>query len=188
MVQTFKNSLKICTNDAITSKLNRFLSQYWTNPHPTTGVTAAELMFGQTIKTKFDLLCPDLNTRVNSAQEKQKEYFDKRTKNRVFNDNDLVYVRNYSRTSNVRWIPGRINKRIGNMLYEVILQNNLTQRHVNQLKIRVEERIPELEGSSYTTVRNRTEFSKNLTTSSDTSRYPVWSQSAPIRFADEDWN
>ena len=59
------------------------------------------------------------------------------------------------------------------MLYEVILQNNLTQRHVNQLKIRVEERIPELEGSSYTTVRNRTEFSKNSTTSSDTSRYPV---------------
>ena len=119
-------------------------------------MTPAELMFGQTIKTKFDLLYPDLTTKVNSAQEKQKEYFDKRTKNRVFNDNDLVYVRNYSRTSNVRWIPGQIKKRIGNVLYEVILQNNnLTRRHVNQLKIRMEERIPELEASSYTTVRNR---------------------------------
>ena len=109
-------------------------------------MTPAELMFGQIIKTKFDLLYPDLNTRVNSAQEKQREYFDKRTKSRVFNDNDLVYVRNYSKTSNVRWIPGRIKKRIGNVLYEVILQNNnLTRRHVNKLKIRVEERIPELE-------------------------------------------
>ena len=151
------------------------LSQYQTTPHPTTGVTPAELMFGQTIKTKFDLLYPDLTTKVNSAQEKQKEYFDKRTKNRVFNDNDLVYVRNYSRTSNVRWIPGRIKKRIGNVLYEVILQNNnLTRRHVNQLKIRVEERIPELEASSYTTVRNTGQSPQtNSITSSGTSYYPV---------------
>ena len=57
MVQTFKNSMKTCTNGTITYKLNRFLSQYRTTPHRTTGVTPAELMFGQT---------------VNSAQAKQK--------------------------------------------------------------------------------------------------------------------
>ena len=38
------------------------------------------------------------------------------------------------------------------LFYKII---NLTRRHVNQLKIRVEERIPELEASSYTALVKR---------------------------------
>ena len=115
------------------------------------------------------------------------KYVDKSTKNRVFNDNDLVYICNYSRTSNIWWIPGWIKRRIGNV---VILQdNNLVLRNVNQLKIRAEKGIPELEASSHTTVRNTRQSSQtNSATSSGTSRYPVWSQRALIRFADEDWS
>ena len=52
---------------------------------------------------------------------------------------------------------------------KLILQNNLTRRHVNQLKIWVEEEIPELEASSHTTARNTGQSSqKNSTASSDT--------------------
>ena len=49
------------------------------------------------------------------------------------------------------------------LFYKIIA---LLWGHVNQLKIRVEERIPELEASSYTTVRNTEQSNQtNLTTS-----------------------
>ena len=57
---------------------------------------------------------------------------------------------------------------------KMILQNNHTRRHVNQLKTWVEEEIPELKASSHTTAKNTGQSSQtNSTTSSDTSSYPV---------------
>ena len=73
--------------------------------------------------------------------------------------------------------------------YMKLILQKLTRRHVKQLKIWVEEEIPELEARSHTTARNTGQSSQtNSTTSSDTSSYPVQSLRAPIPFADEDWN
>ena len=64
----------------------------------------------------------------------------------------------------------RLKDELEMFLYEVILQdNNIARTHVNQLKIRVEEGIPELEASFHTTVRNKGQsFQTSLPTLSGT--------------------
>ena len=60
-VQTFKQGLKRTTGCSIQDRLSRFLFQYRTTPHTTTGVSPAELLMGQHVRTRFDLLHPDIS-------------------------------------------------------------------------------------------------------------------------------
>ena len=67
-VQIVKNGLKRDTDGTLTERLARILLNYRIIPHSTTGVTPSELMFGRLIKSKVDLVKPDLNTRVENKQ------------------------------------------------------------------------------------------------------------------------
>ena len=62
----------------------KFLLNYRITPHSTTGIAPAELMFGRELRTRFDLLQPDLASKVSKNQEQQKSIFDTHTKDRNF--------------------------------------------------------------------------------------------------------
>ena len=76
-------------------KLARFLFNYRITIHSTTGIAPAELMFGRQLRSRFDLLQPDLVSKVSKKQEQQKSIFDTSTKDHNFSLGDYVYVRNF---------------------------------------------------------------------------------------------
>lgn len=69
-VQTVKKSLKKITSGTLRARLARFLAAYRFTPHSTTGLSPAEMMFGRRVRTRWDLLRPDVQAKVIHSQEK----------------------------------------------------------------------------------------------------------------------
>ena len=69
-VQTFKQFFKAegKTSASLKSNLARFLFSYRTTPNSTTGQTPAELFFSRRLRTRLDLLRPDLGRKAASKQ------------------------------------------------------------------------------------------------------------------------
>ena len=81
-VQTFKQSMKASKQDGrcIAHRLENFLLTYYrTTPHATTNSTPATLFMGRDIRTRFDLLKPDLEGNVSKKQAKQVIHHDHHT-------------------------------------------------------------------------------------------------------------
>ena len=76
------------------SRVARFLSRYRTTPQSTTGTTPAELMFGRKLRTRLDLLKPDLEVAVHRKQTKQKAAHDYHATDCSFKEGAYVYVYN----------------------------------------------------------------------------------------------
>ena len=68
-------------------------------------MSSSELMFGRQFNTGFDLLQLRLDSKVFKRQQKQKQLFNRQTKDSDFVIGDLVYVRNFSKGTPVKWIP-----------------------------------------------------------------------------------
>ena len=107
----------------------QFLFRYRITPQSTTGRSPAELMFGRPLRSRLDLLFPDIQHRVVSQQEKQKAHHDQHCRHRQFNNGDYVYARNF--TAGPAWIPGKI---------EVQLEDGRSvRRHIDHLLPRVDD-------------------------------------------------
>lgn len=74
-IHTFKEAMKAGQNDGMTMshQLACFLLTYHTTPHSTTGVSPCELMMSRQLRTRWDLLKPDIGKSVCQRQEKQME-------------------------------------------------------------------------------------------------------------------
>ncbi|XP_039456715.1 uncharacterized protein K02A2.6-like [Oreochromis aureus] len=72
-VQTFKEGMKKVKGDTLQTRLSRFLFSYRITPHATTGLSPAELMMSRRLRSVLDLLMPDVKTKVQHKQLKQKE-------------------------------------------------------------------------------------------------------------------
>ena len=59
-VQTFKSGMKKLTEGTMETRVTRFLFHYCTMPHATTEQSPAELIFGRQLRTRLDLLKPDI--------------------------------------------------------------------------------------------------------------------------------
>ena len=134
------------TEGAMEVKLARFLFFYRVTPHSTTGMSPAELMFGQQLRTRFDILLPGLANRVCKKQEKQKKGFDMHTIEIGSSLKVIMFMLNF-RDNSTKWLPGKIVKQIGNVSIIVRLEDIdvCVKRHQNQLLIRRTTRILELE-------------------------------------------
>ena len=119
-VQTFKKAM-LKMSESLPTRLSRFLFRYRITPQSTTGRSPAELMFGRPLRSRLDLLFPDIQHRVVSQQEKQKAHHDQHCRHRQFNNGDHVYARNF--TAGPAWIPGTINMESGNTAFEVQLED-----------------------------------------------------------------
>lgn len=135
LVQTVKQALRAGqqTRSPLEKTLAAFLLRYRTTPHSTTGVPPSELLFGRNIRTRLDMLRPDVGGRVRDKQSQQKEYHDQHSTTRVFHIGDTVWVWNLR--DGPRWVPGVVSDQLGPLSYMVqVSDGNLWRRHVDHIR------------------------------------------------------
>ena len=103
-------------------RLNNYLFAYRCTPSTVTGKTPSELFIGRNLKSKLDLLKPDVQKFENKLTE---------TVTRSFNVRDTVFIRNYN--GKRKWVPGTIIKKIGKLIYDVRVNESVYRRHVDQI-------------------------------------------------------
>lgn len=138
-VDTFKRALKKMEGEGrVDEIIHTFLQVYRSTPNRSSqhGKSPAEAMLGRKIRTKLDLLLPSKQSefRRNKAQENQ---FNKKhgAIEKTFIAEDSVSVlRHYGNKTN--WKPGMVIERIGNVMYNVLLNDSgkLVRVHANQLR------------------------------------------------------
>ena len=132
-VQTFKQAMRAAKGDpgTLLTKLMRFLLSYRTTPNATTGVSPAELLFGRTLRTRLNLLRPDISTKVQDKQASQKQHHDKKSRDRHFQVGQSVLVENNK--PEPKWVVGTVVEKLGDISYRVQVGNQVWKRHVDQL-------------------------------------------------------
>ena len=136
-VQTFKEGMRKQKDGTVETKLSRFLFKYRITPHSSTGTSPAELIYGRRLLSHLDCILPDLKKKVRDVQQKQKQNHDRHARNRVFQLDDLVYVKSYG--SGKTWEKGKVIGKLGETMYTVLMDNGrCVRKHSDQLKIRVE--------------------------------------------------
>ena len=119
-------------------RIARFLFQYRITPHTTTGLSPAEMLLGRNIRSRLDLLKPNLEQKVAEKQRRQQFDHDKHSRMRQFSDGDKVFVKNQGRGET--WLPGRIIESSGPVSFKVQLQDGRTiSRHQDHLRKRFTE-------------------------------------------------
>ena len=133
-VQTFKQALRAALTEkqTISRKLTNFLLAYRTTPHALTGESPAVLLMGRNLRTRLDILKPNIRKRVEEKQQDQ-ELRSSRNPTRELGIGQTVMARNY-RTKE-KWVPGVITAHPGPLSYEVsVAPNTVWRRHIDQLK------------------------------------------------------
>ena len=134
-VRTFKSAMKASEDDGLSLhiRISRFLANYRATPHATTGISPSELFLQRKMRTKFDMLRPDIPGVVTSKQTIQKKYHDRHVRMRTFTPGQTVMARDY--LSSKKWVPGVIVSRSGPLLYQIQLSDNrIIIRHPDQIR------------------------------------------------------
>ena len=79
---------------------------YCSTPHARTGQSPALLFLGRPIRTRFNLMCPELRRKVRGEQARQKQRHDAHTRFREFAVGDKVMIRDGWDKS--QWRPGTV--------------------------------------------------------------------------------
>ena len=138
MVREVKRALQRCSGGQWDLCLANWLVQQRIVPHSTTGVPPAELMLGRRLRTKLDLLRPNIRTTVVRRQVTQKENHDGKRELRTFEIDGEVYAQNFALGS--KWVPGTICAIDGPVSYVVRLEDGrIWRRHIDQLRVRGHE-------------------------------------------------
>ncbi|CAB4028416.1 Transposon Tf2-9 poly, partial [Paramuricea clavata] len=120
-VQTFKQALRSMEESSkpIQEKLAKFLITYRNTPHSTTGESPAQLMLGRPIRTRLDLVKPNLNRKMVIKQQEQsrKSASAKNRATRQLEVGDMVMARDYR--GNLKWRSGKVIERIGPLMYKI---------------------------------------------------------------------
>ena len=134
-VQIVKQGLKRIKGGSINDRLVKLLFSYRITPHTTTGVSPAQLLMGRNLKSRFDLLKPNVSTRVEQKQQQQKDNYDTHAVPRQFEEEEGVYVRDFR--PGHTWLPGKIVKCSGPVSYRVkIGDGQVVRRHQDHLRKR----------------------------------------------------
>ena len=132
-VQSLKNGLKKLSGGSLESKVYRFLLTYNVTPHGTTGECPSVLLNKRRLRTRLDLIRPDLQAKVEFSQDRMKAQHDKHSKSRILEIGDTVYCRNFR--GNPKWISGVITKQLGPVSFLVALPDGrVWKRHINHLR------------------------------------------------------
>ncbi|XP_033111008.1 uncharacterized protein K02A2.6-like [Anneissia japonica] len=142
-VQTMKQGLKASKHDccSINTRLSRFLLAYRNSEHNLTKQTPAQLFMKRPLRSRLDILRPNLNESVRNRlhNEMQKS----KSRMRVFEVNDLVYTRDFRGKDKMKWSAGVIVKKLGPLRYQVSVGSQLWLRHADQIMIRYSEPLVE---------------------------------------------
>ena len=91
-----------------------FLLTYRTSPHSTTGVFPCKLFLNRDLRTRLDLLFPNVRRRVEEKQENQMKHHDPHARARDLTVGQRVMVRNFR--AGPRWISGTVVNRMVHLL------------------------------------------------------------------------
>ena len=142
-VQVVKQGLRKNREGIITDRLARVLFSYRTTAQSTTGRTPAELLFGRNLRTRFDLLKPDVTVRVENQQMKQKARHDERAEERCFQAGEHVFVKNFRPGD--PWLRGQVVSCVGPVSFRVKLNSGaVLRRHQDHVRKRLQDPVTEL--------------------------------------------
>ena len=136
-VRTFKESMKAMKNEnlSLNHKLENFLLRQRTTPQATTRQSPCALFLGRQVRTRLDLLRPELASQVEGRQAVQKEQHDHHAHARSIEAGQPVMVKNM-RPGDL-WIPGVVMRLLGPLTYLVdVGEGRAWKRHIDHLKIR----------------------------------------------------
>jgi transposase InsO family protein len=134
-VRTFKENIKMQVEGTIEEKIAKFLFNYRLTPHSTTGESPCELMFGRKIRSRWDLLKPNLQMKVQFKQAKQQLYDDRNSKIRNLQEGDKVWIKNFR--GNKKWTKGKIIKSIStNIFIAEDVEGRKRRCHIDHVRVR----------------------------------------------------
>lgn len=121
--------------------INKFMFDYRSTPHCTTGKSPAWLFHKRQLRTRFDLLRPNVRNKIHEKQQSQIKN-SPHSRNVQLNVGDPVMVDNYG-TSGEKRIPAEIVKDLSPSTFRVRTESgNVTKRHTDQIvKVRRSARI-----------------------------------------------
>ena len=132
-VRTLKKAMKSSNFVDPHQKLMNFLLSYRSTPHSTTNSTPSELFLHRSLRTRLDLLRPDLGAAVFQKQASQKKVHDLHSRTREFFNGERILVRNMR--NGPRWLLGTVIERRGPLSYLVQVANGVVwKRHVDHLR------------------------------------------------------
>ncbi|XP_055338681.1 uncharacterized protein K02A2.6-like [Paramacrobiotus metropolitanus] len=137
-VQTVKDGIAKLREDgkSFPVALRQFLWRYRSVPHATTGVSPAEQFIGRKMRSTMDLLVPVLLTTTEKNRQRYQRNFDKNTKPKNFQPGQMVLTRDYRLNRLVDWVSGKLLKREGTRIWQVLVNGMTWRRHENQLRPR----------------------------------------------------
>lgn len=112
--------------------MNRYLFYYRSSVHATTLETPYKLMFGREMRTHFDRIKPTKLTTMCERAEQQSADPQANAKQRIFDINDNVMVRDY-RSKSHPWQEATIQSKLGNQMYKCSTTDGVWRRHANQI-------------------------------------------------------
>ena len=134
-VQIVKKGLKKEKGGSMASRLAKVLIAYRTTPQSTTGVSPSELLQGRRIRTRLDLIKPNVVERVEKRQAQQKLSHDGSSRVNTFEKGETVYAQNFGTGS--KWIPAVVQEVTGPVSFLVKLEDGrLVRRHLDHLRRR----------------------------------------------------
>ena len=134
-IQTFKKAMLAGDREGCDLKyrLCQFLLKYRSSPHTTTDVAPCELFLKRSMRTRLDMLKPDLQRMVLDQQAHQKLIHDKHARGREFVVGQNVMVWNL--LNGPKWVSGVISERRGPLTYLVeVGPNQYWRRHVDHIR------------------------------------------------------
>ena len=87
------------------------------------------------MRSRLDLIRPDLSATVQNNQLRQKLYHDSNKPYRTFTEGKAVYVEDFT-TAKQKWIPGTIQNESGPLSYVMLLDGTTVKRHSDSIKAR----------------------------------------------------
>ena len=138
-VRTFKEAMKATKYESLTlsHRLQNFLLAYRSTPHATTNLAPCELFLGRMVRTRLDLMKPNVAEQVLQQQARQKDAHDSHARYRDLHIGKKVMVRN--NRPGPTWIPGEIVQKLGPVTYLVDVYGDRPWKcHIDQVKERVE--------------------------------------------------
>lgn len=133
-VQSLKRGLQAMSHEKLTlqQKLSNFLFAYRNPTHATTNQTPAMLFMGRSLRSRLDLIQPNIKQTVQDRQIKQGQRNPARA-TRSFMVDETVLVRSYR--GDCKWVVAVVKEKAGPLMYKVELPGGTVwQRHVDQLR------------------------------------------------------
>lgn len=134
-VKLIKSVIKKAVSQKIDveAAIDKYLLVYRNTEHTTTGETPAKILQNRKLRTRLDLMKPDLSSRIKQAQNKQ--ILSKGGAERSINIGERVYLQNYERGLPSKWIQGEVVERLGETNYTIqSADDKRVHRHIDQLR------------------------------------------------------